>query len=253
MCGLPRSGNTLLSCILNQNPQIQVSANSLLPEIFYRIDDLFNTDIYNVFPDSNSLESVLENIFENYYKNWTGQYIIDRSSWGTPTNFEYLKKYLKNDLKIIVPVRNILEIAQSFINLDWEIDYSYKNKLVYLTPEEYKYEYVLEYSDIMWKAMWCVRNFCLDENKKYVHFVDYNDLVNDVEGEIKKIYNFLEIDLYEHNYQTIESFSVNNVVYQDYVQKLHLVKSKIEKSKITIDSIPEKIKQKYSNLEIWKN
>jgi sulfotransferase len=252
MCGLPRSGNTLLSSILNQNPDIQVSANSILPEIFYRVDDIFNTQVFQLFPDSNSLESVLENIFDNYYKKWDGKYIIDRGAWGTPINFNYLKKYLKNDLKIIVPVRNILEIVQSFINLGWKIDYSYQNKLVYLTKEEYQYEYLLEHNDMLWKAIWCIQNFCKPENRKYVHFVEYDNLVNNTQDEIKKIYDFLNLPQYSHNYKNIDPFSVNGVEYNDYVKELHMVKSKIEKSKTSIENIPYKIKQKYSNLEIWR-
>lgn len=252
MCGLPRSGNTLLSSILNQNPDVQVSANSILPEIFYRVDDIFNTQVFQLFPDSNSLESVLENIFDNYYQKWDGKYIIDRGAWGTPINFNYLKKYLKNDLKIVVPVRNILEIVQSFINLGWEIDYSYQNKLVYLTREEYQYEYLLEHNDMLWKAMWCVQNFCNPENRKYVHFVEYDNLVDNTQDEIKKIYDFLNLPQYSHNYKNIDPFSVNGVEYNDYVKELHMVKSKIEKSKTSIENIPYKIKQKYSNLEIWR-
>lgn len=252
MCGLPRSGNTLLSSILNQNPDIQVSANSIVPEIFYKVDDIFNTQVFQLFPDSNSLESVLENIFDNYYQRWEGKYIIDRGAWGTPTNFNYLKKYLRNDFKIIVPVRNVLEIVQSFINLGWEIDYSYQNKLVYLTREEYQYEYLLEHNDMLWKAMWCVQNFCKPENKKYIHFVEYDDLVNNTQDEIQKIYNFLEIPQYSHNYKNIDSFSVNGIEYHDYVKELHMVKPSIQISKTDTKDIPIKIKQKYSNLEIWR-
>ena len=252
MCGLPRSGNTLLSSILNQNPDIQVSANSIVPEIFYRVDDILNTQVFQLFPDKKSLESVLKNIFDNYYQKWNGEYIIDRGSWGTPTNFNYLKKYLKNDLKIIVPVRNVLEIAQSFINLGWEIDYRHQNKLVYLTKEEYQYEYLLEHNDMLWKAMWCVQNFCELENRQFVHFVEYDDLVNNTEQEIKKIYDFLDIPKYSHNYNSIDTFSVNEIEYIDYVKELHMVKPSIEKSKTSIEDIPIKIKQKYSNLEIWR-
>ena len=37
LAGLPRAGNTLLSCILNQNPKVKVSPNSLLGSITYSI------------------------------------------------------------------------------------------------------------------------------------------------------------------------------------------------------------------------
>ena len=35
--GLPRAGNTLLGSILNQNPDIAVTANSITPDILYNI------------------------------------------------------------------------------------------------------------------------------------------------------------------------------------------------------------------------
>jgi hypothetical protein len=34
LTALPRSGNTLLSVLINQHKKIKVSANSLIPEIF---------------------------------------------------------------------------------------------------------------------------------------------------------------------------------------------------------------------------
>jgi len=252
MCGLPRSGNTLLSSILNQNPDLAVSANSIVPEIFYRIDDIFNTQVFQLFPDSKSLENVLSNIFDNYYQDWNCKYIIDRGAWGTPTNFNYLKKYFNNNFKIIVPVRDILEIAESFKNINWHIDENLYKKKVYLNDDEYIYEYLFEETDIIWKAMWCIRNFCKDENRKYVYFIEYNDLVNDTKNQIDKIYDFLEIPKYQHNYKNIQQFSANGILYHDYVKELHLVKPTIQKSKTSIQNIPEKIKQKYSGLEIWR-
>jgi hypothetical protein len=38
--GFPRAGNTLLSSILNQNKDILVSGQSIVPEIFYRIEEI---------------------------------------------------------------------------------------------------------------------------------------------------------------------------------------------------------------------
>jgi hypothetical protein len=111
---------------------------------------------------------------------------------------------------------------------------------------------LFEEKDIIWKAMWCIRNFCKDENRKYVYFIEYNDLVNDTKNQIDKIYDFLEIPKYQHNYKNIQQFSANGILYHDDVKELHLVKPTIQKSKTSIQNIPEKIKQKYSGLEIWR-
>ena len=50
LAGLPRAGNTLLSCILNQNPKVKVTPNSYLPEIIYRIFLLKGEKIFQNFP-----------------------------------------------------------------------------------------------------------------------------------------------------------------------------------------------------------
>jgi len=40
LCGLPRAGNTLLSTLFNQNPEISATANSVITEIFKDLNNL---------------------------------------------------------------------------------------------------------------------------------------------------------------------------------------------------------------------
>ena len=44
--GLPRAGNTLLSSLLNQNPDITATANSVVPEILYRLEEIKKINVY---------------------------------------------------------------------------------------------------------------------------------------------------------------------------------------------------------------
>ena len=83
LAGLPRSGNTLLSSILNQNPEIMVSANSFLCDHMHHTALLQYDERFKNFPDSNSLNNLISSTFDSYYKDWDAKYIIDRSSWGT--------------------------------------------------------------------------------------------------------------------------------------------------------------------------
>jgi sulfotransferase len=118
LAGLPRSGNTLLSSILNQNPDIQVSANSLISEIFYYGVSLQFNEVFQNFPDYDSLENYLRSIFDSYYQNWDAKYIIDRGPWGTENNLNILENLFGDDIKIICTVRDITEILASFIKLN---------------------------------------------------------------------------------------------------------------------------------------
>jgi len=45
LSGFPRSGNTLLSTILNQNPTIATTGHSFIPDIFLQLERIKN---YNV-------------------------------------------------------------------------------------------------------------------------------------------------------------------------------------------------------------
>ena len=94
LCGLPRSGNTLLGSIINQNPKLNVTANTILIDVVYSLYLLKENNIYKNFPDNKSLDNIIKNAFNNYYKNWKTDFIIDRGAWGTPANLNVLKSIL---------------------------------------------------------------------------------------------------------------------------------------------------------------
>ena len=118
LAGLPRSGNTLLSSILNQNPDIMVSAQSNISFILFYLHNLHTDLNIQNFPDHKSLNNLIKSGFDSYYKDWDAKYIIDRGPWGTPSNLEMLENYHNDEIKIIVTVRDIVEILASFIRLN---------------------------------------------------------------------------------------------------------------------------------------
>ena len=78
LVALPRSGNTLFTSIINQNPEIACTANSVTLEIMKNIFLIKTTDTFQNFPDHRSLDNVLDNVYNLYYKDWP-QKIIQRS------------------------------------------------------------------------------------------------------------------------------------------------------------------------------
>ena len=90
LVALPRSGNTLFSSIMNQNPEIAATANSVTLEIIKNLYLIKTTDTFQNFPDHKSLDNVLDSVYDNYYKQWQQRIIIDRSPVmlsGNPGNF----------------------------------------------------------------------------------------------------------------------------------------------------------------------
>ena len=128
LSGLPRSGNTLFGSLMNQNPNVAVTANSITADMMGELFSLKKIDIFQNYPDHKSFDNVCLKIFENYYEHWKADYIIDRAPWGMPPNINFLKMYHKN-IKIIVLVRDVVEILASFIR------FSAKNPGSYIDPD----------------------------------------------------------------------------------------------------------------------
>ena len=115
LAGFPRSGNTLLTSILNQNPDIGCTPNSITLEIYKELFLLKKMDVFVNYPDHKSLDNVLDAAYSAYYKDWNFKYIIDRGPAGTSGNLMLLKKHFKQEVKVIFLVRPILEVLASWI------------------------------------------------------------------------------------------------------------------------------------------
>ena len=64
--GLPRSGNTLLSAILNENPDIHATGHSFLPDLFYAINNSKqNSTRFKNYPCENNLKNIYKNLIYN--------------------------------------------------------------------------------------------------------------------------------------------------------------------------------------------
>jgi sulfotransferase len=239
LTGLPRSGNTLLGAIINQNPNLNLTANSILTDIIYQLYLLKYNGIFNNFPDHDSLDNVIKNTFNNYYEHWKAKFIIDRGPWGTPDNL-FLLKSIYQKPKFIILYRPILECLASFIKIEKTINI--KERCHELMKEE----------GIIGRSLWSIKNI-IKKKENYI-IIKYLNLIKNPIKEINKIYKFLNIDSFKHTFKNINQFSVNNIKYNDSILNapLHQIKTneiKLNKYKIE-DYLPADIIKQYSNLDI---
>ena len=263
-CGLPRAGNTLLSCILNQNPEISATAHSILPDLmFYMSRVKHHSTIYNNFPDSKSIDNVSKNLFSSYYKDWKSNIIIERGEWITPCNFSLLEKYFQSEIKIVVLVRDVLDIIKSYINLCNKDEKFHINQIyneldkttLYKSELEEKCDIVMRKNSFVDTMLYSIK-WMLDNNKQeHLHFVNYNDLVENTESSISGIYEFLNIDYYKHNFTNLEQLNINDVSYNDDIPgvggDMHKIITEEIKSQSYGITLPSRVIKKYSNLELW--
>lgn len=254
LSGVPRSGNTLLGSILNQNKNISVTGNSIVSEMLYRVDQCKLQSRSNNFLNLKSHDDVCNNILKNYYQSWKSKYIIDRSAWGAPDNLEILKKYCPNDIKIIVLLRDIEEVLASFIKWSKENPNNFIDQ--YKTVEE-QCNMLMNENGLIIHSLMSAHNLLKDENRQYALFLTYNELTDNPQESINKIYKFLNIRFYNHDFKKIEKFSANGIVYNDDIlgKNLHKIREgNIHKKKYDPkEYVPQEILNKYLKYNFWKS
>ncbi len=102
------------------------------------------------------------------------------------------------------------------------------------------------------KSLWSIKNL-IKEKEDYL-IINYSELVSNPLKQINKIYSYLNIDSFEHKLKNFNSFSVNDIKYNDNVLNapLHTIRTdKIKLNKYNIeDYLPKNIIKQYSNLDI---
>lgn len=266
MGGLSRSGSTLLSGILNQNPDIHVSENSPICDLTYKLNLLFDHNPqYNASPNEKGRINVLRSLIDNYYYEIKNPIIIDKfRSWGTPYNVSMIESLYTENVKIICPVRNVLEILSSFISLLENnkdnisfVDRIIKNEGLYDRKKnlnDIRCDVLMNMDGGIEHQLYAMQESLLSNNKKFFHLVEYDDLVFNTKNEIKKIYEFLEIEQFEHSYDCINYTSSSRDTEYFGVPDLHKVRQKISKTSKDFHKVLSKnIIKKYSNKEFWRS
>jgi hypothetical protein len=257
--GLPRAGNTLLGSIINQNPKVAVTANSIVAEMLGELYTLQNIDIFKNFPDHKSFENVTKSLIQTYYKDWSADYIIDRNPWAVPINLKFLKK-VQDEIKIIVLVRDVPEILASFIKWSQREPTSFVNQFSAKTIEE-KCDMLMNQDGIIVKELIGIKHLLDHQPKEMYHIVEYNDLCDDPKQTIEGIYDFLGIYRFNHRYNRLDQFQVNGMKYDDNIvgQNLHTIETNSinsnnynEFKENVNDILPKSIIEKYNNLNFWK-
>ena len=250
LVALPRSGNTLFGSIMNQNPNIAVTPNSITLEIMKDLFLLKQTDVFQNYPDHKSLDNVLDVVFDQYYKDWPQQYIIDRGPVTTPGNLNLMTKHFKRPFKCIIIWRDLMDVLASYIKWFENEPTAFPNKYGHTTIEQ-KLRMLMNKDGAIAKDLIAIQNALQPENKHRCHFLKYDELVMDTANQINKIYDFLQIPKFNHNFKNLTQFTVNGMTYDDTIvgNKMHTIKTEIKTEENPYKAmIPESIIRDYGHI-----
>ena len=243
----PRSGNTLFTSIMNQNPEIACTPNSITLEIMKDLFLLKQTDVFQNYPDHRSLDNVLDVVYDTYYKYWPQPIIIDRGPVMTEGNLYLMQKHFKRPFKCIVLLRDTVDVLASYMKWYTENPDAFVNKLA--NTDEEKLSIVMNKEGAVAKDLEAIKNSY--NYKDMCHYVKYDDLVSQPEQEIRKVYQFMNLPYFNHRFQDLQQVEVNGMKYDDTIvgKNMHNIRSVVRKvHNPYIDKIPERIRQKYEHI-----
>ena len=257
LSGLPRSGSTLLTALLNQNPKIHASTNSpLLDTIHYTEEYLFyNSEQYKAHPKPQSAHKVLSSIAPNYYFDTQEEIIIDKSR-GWVNQIQHITDYITSSPKIICPVRNIQDIMVSFLCLIHKtekvsfIDQGLINLGMEINNDN-RCDYLMSPQGIIGMSYHALSEAFRKGHQDKILLVDYDSLTKNPQKELNRIYDFIGEERFVHSFDNIiPQFNEDDNVYQ--LDKMHEVRSTVEK--IHRDNqkyLSEYVMNKYKHMEFW--
>jgi len=246
----PRSGNTLFASIMNQNPEIACTPNSITLEIIKDLFLLKQTDVFQNYPDHKSLDNVLDVVYDTYYKDWPQRIIIDRGPVMTPGNFQLMQKHFKRPFKCIILLRDLMDVLASYMQWYTENPDAFPNRYNCKNDEE-KLGMIMNNKGAVAKDLEAIKNAF--NYPDICHFVKYDNLVTEPEQEFRKIYQFIDEPYFNHRFNNLDQVIVNGLSYNDKIvgSNMHkLFDGPVRKVyNPYIERIPESIRKLYGHIK----
>lgn len=257
IAGLPRSGSTLLCNILNQNTRFNATSTSGILEIILAIRNQWeNVTELRASPNKPGKDAVVRNILLNYYSISERPVVFDKSrAW--PAYIELAEHILGRKVKVIVPVRKVVDILASFEKL-WR-----KQSHEWQFPQEKTHYF--EWQTIEGRANIWMRNdqpvgIAYNRIRDAISrglgdrllFVEFDHLTEYPETTMKTIYDFLEEEYHPHDFDNVEQTTSENDDIHG-IPGLHIIRPKVEPVKVNAKSvIGEDAYNKFYNAEFWR-
>lgn len=247
--GLPRSGSTLLSSILKQNPRFHAS-----------ITDPLATMVKGVIETSQDgpgmktevpierRKNIVKALFEGYYQDVDKEVIFNTNrAWTLLTP---QMKDLYPESRMIVCVRDINWILDSFETAHRKNPMSINTATGGLSGTVYsRVEGLMEEKGIVGFPYIGIKQAITGNEKNMLLLVEYDQLCKTPKDIMQAVYQFIDEPYYEHDFNNVEN---NWDEYDAEIGiKLHQVRKQVQF--IPRKSIlPPDIQQKFANMEVWR-
>lgn len=238
MAGLPRSGSTVLTALLNQHPDLYASSQSDLINMLFALNEQIpNYESYKAGMFHDSYKNVMSSMANNFYAHIRKPVIIDKNrGWGAPYNWDELSGYVNPKRKVILTLRPILEVLASFIKVIEKSEKitgqpAYYDRDFWVThyrdKRDAQVDYIMRLNGEMDRSIFSIANL-LKNHPESLHIVWFNDFMNNPQQTLNGIYDFLEIKRHQNNFDQIQEVNKQDDLNAYKIAGLHDIGKKLK-------------------------
>lgn len=252
--GLPRSGSTLLSAILRQNPSFYAGISSPVSGLFDSIiSQLSAGSEFAALVNEKQKKNLLKGLFTAYYQEQANTRVVFDTNRAWCSRMSALNS-LFPESKVICCVRDVAWIMDSL-----ERQYQqnpFENTLLFNNAVERNTVYsrvdTLGQRDRMVGFSWCaLKEAVYSPYAGSLLLVDYELLTRSPEAVMRLIYQFIDEPYFDHDFDQLE---YDTPGFDQYLglPGLHRVNKKVQAE--TRESIlPPDLFDTYSDMSFWRN
>ena len=232
---MPRALSTMFQNIMGQNPNFYVTPTSGALELLFGARANYSTSLEFKAQDSELMKkgflSFCKNGLEGYYNAITEKkYVLDKSrGWGIYRPF--LSSFYPN-VKIICLVRDLRDIVCSYEKIyrknqhkhdPMRDDASGRGTTIHKRVDEW-----MNPTNTIGRATERIFEIMRQGYDNEILFVRAEDLCLRPQEEMKRIYEYLEVPYFEHDFDKIEQITQEDDDVYGLTKDLHIIRPKLE-------------------------
>ena len=213
--GLPRTGSTVLMNILQQNPKVFTTSTDPLPgiltnQLLTRARYTESFQAMSCAQADNAMYGMVIGAATGWYEGLTPKPIVISKSrdWSNLS-------HLFPESKHVVLIRDLRDIVESFDRINSKIKalhtYDDSTNLYASMSEDEKYNYHFKTANAFSAALSIEIPRYLEmfiKNKNAIKFVRYEDVLKEPIHMLSRIYEFLNIEPYDHDLNNIQQSAI---------------------------------------------
>lgn len=253
LSGLPRSGSTVLTSLLNQHPKLYATTTSPVLGMLLNFSMNWEGQVIHQIEDKDEKQKInmVRGMMKGAYEHLDKPIIIDKNR-GWPKQLNLVTELLGKKPKMICTVRDIPSILASFVTL--------ANKQpgeTFIDKQLIESGFVVNNTNrcrLLWKNgvvgdSWQSFKHGYQNDPSCMLLLTYEDIVNDPVNTMKKIEEYLGIESFQYDINNLKSMDEKDEFHG--IKGLHDIRPTLKKTSLPPEKIiGEELTQYYNDMRL---